>query len=196
MVVESVEASQRNYTVCELKQADTARRLYVMMGWPSIRDFSNMLKKGKLLNNPVTIEDYYMAEKIYGQDLGVIKGKKIRTKPKMVTVDIGYATYEKCNIVLAEDTMHFTSLYFLVTVSRNIKFITTQYLPDRKKKTIIQAIKQTISVYQGKGHTVTDVEITETDKQPIHTILADNEFDKIREEMEQYGIRVNVTAKQ
>jgi len=155
-----------------------------------------MLKKGKLLNNPMTIEDYCMAEKIDGQDLGVIKGKTVHTKPKTVMVDIGYATYEKCNIVLAEDTMHFTSLYFLVTVSRNIKFITTQYLPDRKKKTIIQAIKQTISVYQGKGHTVTDVEITETDKQPIHTILADNEFDKIREEMEQYGIRVNVTAKQ
>ncbi len=144
----------------------------------------------------MTIEDYCMAEKIDGQDLGVIKGKTVHTKPKTVMVDIGYATYEKCNIVLAEDTMHFTSLYFLVTVSRNIKFITTQYLPDRKKKTIIQAIKQTISVYQGKGHTVTDVEITETDKQPIHTILADNEFDKIREEMEQYGIRVNVTAKQ
>jgi len=174
MVVESVEALQRNYTACELKQADTAQRLYVMMGRPSIRDFSNMLKKGKLLNNPVTIEDYYMAEKIYGQDLGVIKGKTICTKPKMVTVDIGYATYEKCNIVLAVDIMHFTSLYFLVTVSRNIKFITTQYLPDRKEKTIIQAIKQTISIYQGKGHIVTDVEFTETDKKPIHTILADN----------------------
>jgi hypothetical protein len=76
MVVESVEALQSNYTARELKQADTARRLYVMMGRPLIRDFSNMLKKGKLLNNPVTIQDYCMAEKIYGQDLGVIKGKK------------------------------------------------------------------------------------------------------------------------
>jgi len=33
--------------------------------------------------------------------------------------------------------MHFTGLYFLVTVSRRILFIMVMMLPDRKKNTIM-----------------------------------------------------------
>jgi predicted hydrolase (HD superfamily) len=45
-------------------------------------------------------------------------------------------------------------------------------------------------------HSVTDIDFTETEERPVHTILADNEFEAVREEMEEYGIRVNITAKQ
>jgi len=54
------------------------------------------------------------------------------------------------------------------------------YLVNRKKKTIMEAMKQAINLYKGKGHTVTDCEFTETEGKPIHTILADNEFEAIR----------------
>jgi len=53
----------------------------------------------------------------------------------------------------------------------------------------VHAVKQAIAVYQGKGHTVTDIEFTETEEKPIHTILADNEFEAIRKEMEECGIK-------
>ncbi len=45
-------------------------------------------------------------------------------------------------------------------------------------------------------HSVTDIDFTETEERLVHTILADNEFEAVREEMEEYGIRVNITAKQ
>jgi hypothetical protein len=117
MVVESVEELRRNFTKKELKQAETARRLYVMMGKPSINDFASMIKKGKILNNPVSMDDYKTAETIYGKDLGVIKGKTVRMKPNPVMIDIETAVREKYNIILAVDIMQFTSLVFLVTVS-------------------------------------------------------------------------------
>jgi hypothetical protein len=53
MMVETVEKLRRNYTARELKQMDDAQRLYVIMGRPSKADFLQMIKKGKLLENPV-----------------------------------------------------------------------------------------------------------------------------------------------
>jgi len=165
------------------------------MGRPSKADFYGMLKKGKLFDNSVTMQDYENAEKMYRKDLGVIKGKTVREKPKHVSVDIDIAAKEKLNIVLAVDVMHFTSLNFLVTVSHNLQFITATILPDRKKKTIEQALKQVISVYQGRGHTVNEMNFNEQNN-PVHTILADNEVEATRESIEVLGVAVNVTAKE
>lgn len=105
------------------------------------------------------------------------------------------AAKEKLNIILAVDIMHFTSLNFLVTVSRNLRFLTATILLDRKKKTIEQALKQVINLYRGRGHAVNEMNFTEQNN-PIHTILADNEFESIRESMEALGVVVNVTAKE
>jgi len=128
MVVETVEELRRNYTIRELKQMDEARRLYVIMGRPPKVDFLQMLKKGKLLENPVRIEDFNNAERVYGKDLGVVKGKTIRIRPDRVILDTETVVKERLNIVLAVDIMNFTGLSFLVTVSRSIRFITTLLL--------------------------------------------------------------------
>jgi hypothetical protein len=55
------------------------------------------------------------------------------------------------------------------------------YLVNRKKKTIMEAMKQAINLYKGKGHTVTDCEFTETEDKPIHTILADTNLRQLDE---------------
>jgi hypothetical protein len=87
LVVNSVEELRRNYTGRELQKVKAARRLYMMMGRPSKDDFQLMLRKGKLLNNPVTMMDYNYTERIYGKDLGVVKGKIVQTRPLHVSVD-------------------------------------------------------------------------------------------------------------
>jgi len=58
----------------------------------------------------------------------------------------------------------------------------------------VEALKQVINVYKGKGHSVQSMNFTE-DNQPIHTILGDNEFEAIKEDMLELGVEVNVTAK-
>jgi len=195
MVVETVEELRRNYTTRELKQMDEAQRLYVIMGRPSKVDFLKMFKKGKLFENPVRIEDFNNAENVYGKDLGVVKGKTVRMKPDRVIIDTETAVKEKLNIILAVDVMNFTGLRFLVTVSRTLGFITATLLRDRKKRTIVEALKQVISVYKRKGHSVLSMNFTEQN-QPIHTILGDNEFEAIMEDMSELGVNVNITAKE
>jgi len=195
MMVETVEKLRRNYTARELKQMDDAQRLYVIMGRPSKADFLQMIKKGLLLENPVQMEDFINAERVYGKDLGVLKGKTVRIKPTRVTISTEDAVKEKLNIILAIDVMYFSGMSFLVTVSRKIGFITMSFLRDRKKKTIFDAMKQVIGVYKGKGHSVGMMNFTEQN-QPIHTILEDNEFKAIKDDMTEMGIEVNVTAKE
>jgi hypothetical protein len=54
--------------------------------------------------------------KIYGKDLGVIKGKTIRKRPDHVHIDVAVMPKEKKSFILSIDIMYFTGLIFLVTV--------------------------------------------------------------------------------
>jgi hypothetical protein len=193
MVVTTVEDIKRNFTKKEIDATDEARCLYVIVGRPSQKVFEEMIKTGKILNNPITLQDYRNALKIYGVDLGVLKGKTTRKKPDSIKVEIGEKPKPK-NIVLSIDIMYFTGIPFLVTVSRNIRFLTATLLSDRKKSTIMKALQQVFRVYQGRGHRIENVEFL-NEEVPVHTILADNEFQALRDDIEELGINVHIVMK-
>jgi hypothetical protein len=44
-----------------------------------------------------------------------------------------------------------------------------------------------INIYKEKGHTVTEVKFMQVNMH-VHTILADNAFEAIRMDMEEYGV--------
>jgi hypothetical protein len=52
----------------------------VILGRPSEESFELMIKKGKIINHPVSVTNFRNAKKIYGKDLGMIKGKTAREK--------------------------------------------------------------------------------------------------------------------
>jgi len=93
--------------------------------------------------------------------------------------------------------MYLASLMFLVTVSRNVLFITATLLMNRKKNTIFNAIQQVLKVYKSKGHCVKDLEFSTDDEgnQSIHTILVDNEFRVLQDEIERLGVGVMIVSK-
>jgi len=142
MVFDTVDELKRNFTKREIEGAGVARRMYVTLGRPLQGVFESIIRKGGIINNPVIITDYRNALRIYGKDLGSIKGETTRTKPQHVQVESSRFPERKKDTVLLVDIMHFTGINFLVTVSRDIKFITTGVLPDRKKITISKSIKQ------------------------------------------------------
>ena len=142
------------------------------MGRPSDQIFENMIKRRRILNNPITVMDYRNAIKIYGKDLGCIKGKTVRSKPQHVKVDVTSEQVKGMKVVLSIDLMSFTGITFLVTVARDVQFITALFLQDRRKATILKAIRTVVNLYKGKGHTVEEVKYNEYNN-PVHTILAD-----------------------
>jgi hypothetical protein len=112
-----------------------------------------------------------------------------------VKIELDEASKERYNIVLSADLMHLMGMVFLVTVSRNYTFLTTTYLTDRKRSTIFRAIKQVIGIYTGPKHVLKEIEFTEWNN-PIHTLLVDNEFSALKDQIEEEGTRVNVAAKE
>lgn len=74
-VIETVENTQQKLAKRELNGADQARRLYVIMGRPSVELFELMSKKGKIINNPITTTDFRKAKKVYGKYPGHLKEK-------------------------------------------------------------------------------------------------------------------------
>jgi hypothetical protein len=104
-----------------------------------------------------------------------LKEETTRSKSKHVKVHF-LENPKPRNIVFSVDLMYFTGLMFLAIVSRNIRFITALLLAERKKNTIMNAIHQVMKIYQGKGHTIENIEFEEEKEKPIHTLLADNEF--------------------
>jgi hypothetical protein len=174
MVVNTVTELQRKYTRRGVEGADKARRLYVIVGRPSNDTFKMMLEKGLVLNNPVTVTDYENALSIYGNDLGVIKGKTVRNKSDHVPVNLSCFPKEKMNLVLSVYIMHIMEVSFPVTVIRDIRFIMATVISDRRRKTITEAMNQVINLYNGRGHKIEEMEFSEY-RNPIHTVLADNE---------------------
>jgi hypothetical protein len=153
-----------------------------------------MLKKGKIVHNLITVQDYKNALQVYGTNLGVWKGKTTRSKSEHVKVQF-LKNSKPRNIILSVDLMNFTGLMFLTTVSGNIKFITATLVLDRKKNTIMGAIQQVLKIYQGKGHLIEDIEFEEKEETPIHTLLADNEFQSLKDNLEELGMRVHVVTR-
>jgi hypothetical protein len=161
MVVNMAEELQQNYTRREREGADRARRLYVIVRRPSDETLKGMLNKGLVLNNPVTVSDYENAVAIYGKDLGAIKGKTVRSKSEHVPVNLNCFPRERKALILSVDLMHIMEICFLVTVIRDLRFITAIALSDRKRKTIMDAMNQVINLYRGRGHEVKEMEFSE-----------------------------------
>jgi len=77
-------------------------------------------------NNPVTVDDINIAEKVYGPDIGSLKGKTTRRKPKPVVKDYVEIPRElketHQDVELAIDTMFVSKIPFLTTISKNIMY--------------------------------------------------------------------------
>jgi phosphatidate phosphatase PAH1 len=80
-------------------------------------------------------------------------------------------------------------------MSRDFRFITATALGNRKRKTIWSALKQVKSLHQSKGHKIEEMEFSEHEN-ALHTILMDNEFETLIEEIEEFGIKININAKE
>jgi hypothetical protein len=111
MIVNTVEELKRNFSKREIEVADKARRMYVMMGRPLDEIFESLIRRGKILNHPITVTDFKNAIKIYGKDLGCIKGKTTWTRTKRVVIDATSGPDQQLKVILSVDIMNFTGIF-------------------------------------------------------------------------------------
>ena len=130
-----MQENEEGYSQRQIQDAKKARDLYAKVGYPSARDFKNIISKNLILNCPVTASDVARADKIYGKYIHALKGKNTRTKPKPVVID--YMVMPKNilennkNITLSIDIMFVKKIPFVTTISRHIEFTTVEVIQKR-----------------------------------------------------------------
>ena len=84
-------------------------------------------------------------------------------------------------VTLVGDVMFVNGIPFLVTMSRRIRFITVQHVPDRKASALANVMKQVMNLYSRAGFV-------------CQTALMDGEFEPLKAKLVG-SIEVNTTAK-
>jgi Reverse transcriptase (RNA-dependent DNA polymerase) len=124
-----------------------------------------------LANCPVTEHDVRVADDIYGPNLGSLKGKTVHRPSPHVHAGVDPVPPDILGrhrgVTLAIDIMFVNKIPFLVTLSRNLKFLTVEDLPNRQEGTVRDKLKAVTRLYHHRGF-------------HIDTILADPEFEMLR----------------
>jgi hypothetical protein len=71
-----------SHQIADAEKACTT--LHHMLGWPSECIFKHMIKHNLIHNTIITTDDITRASKIYGPDLGCLKGKTVWQAPEPV----------------------------------------------------------------------------------------------------------------
>ena len=75
ILVNTVSDKASRYTAADYSRAEKARRLQIIIGRPSVKDYLRIVNTNLLPNCPVTAQDSMAAEDIFGPDIGSLQGK-------------------------------------------------------------------------------------------------------------------------
>jgi hypothetical protein len=182
-MVDTIKANREGFTDRDYKRAKRARKALGLVGYPSPRDFKNMVSYNMIKNCPVTPSDVANANKIFGPDLTTLKGMTVRVIPPVVMTDYVQIPQEivslNRNVTLAIDIMFANSPPFMVSISRKIKFTIVEYLLGRKQTQLVNSIRKNINLYQTRGFTK-------------DTALMDREFECLKSDLPE--LNLNTTA--
>ncbi|MEN9849167.1 MAG: hypothetical protein RL368_1907, partial [Pseudomonadota bacterium] len=184
-LVETVKKNESFYTTRQIARAKEAKNFIHSLGYPSAADIRNMIKMNSVKNCPITIEDIELAEKIYGRDVGALKGKTTRTKPKPVISDTIAIPDElkdaQRSVDLCIDIMVINGLSFFTTISRNIKYRTAEFIKNHSIEEIKIKLDHILEIYQNAGFNV-------------KRIFGDNEFKPLKHFLSNMNIILNICS--
>jgi hypothetical protein len=134
-------------------------------------------------NCPVVSIDVTNANTLLGPDLAMLKGKTVITTSLSSMTDYIQIPKEivglNHNVTWAISIMFVNGLPFLVSILRNVKFVTVEYLLGRNQPSLIKSIRKIIYLYNKRGFNV-------------NTALMDPEFECLRADLP--DLNLNTTA--
>lgn len=191
MLVQTVRGNYEGFTERDVLRARAARELQHRMGQPSDTEIKHLLKEKEkvshalLKNCPLTIDDWENAKVIFGPSVPRLKGtsrrmKPTRAEPEYIRIPRDLVDMNKY-VTLVADVMFVCGLPFLISLSRRIRFVTLQYMPNRSAGEIKNGLKDVVNLYLRAGFV-------------IQAAIMDNEFEKIKTKLLPV-CEVNTTAK-
>ena len=112
-------------------------------------------------NCPVEMEDVDIAVKIFGPDIGTLKGKSVRRPPNPVRENLieipAEIKAEHKNLTLCIDIMFVNGLPLLTAIDRSIRFRSLVPLESRSKSDMYTALDKILRRYGQSGFRITSV---------------------------------------
>jgi hypothetical protein len=125
-----------------------------MIGNPSKGGYKGLVSSNMISNCPIAPTDITNARAIFGSDLASVRGKIVRRTPAPVAADhvaVPCAVVERNKVVtMVADVFFVDGMPFLVTLSRNIKFVMVEHLPVRTANALVKHIERVLHIY-GRG---------------------------------------------
>ena len=143
-LVSSVEENKMGYTKRQFEDAKRARRLYHIVGCPTVENFKHILRQNIIKNCPVTIEDVNIAERIFGPDIGALKGKTVHKSPIRVKEDLVEVPPElkdkHKNLIFCMDIMFVNGMPMLTGIDRSLRFRSLVPLENRTARELYKKL--------------------------------------------------------
>lgn len=184
VLINTVAGNKASYTKGDYKRAQLARDIQIKIGRPSTKDFIRIVDNNLLVNCPITCQDIITAERMFGLEVGALKGKTTRAPPSTVKGMVNLVPIEPqyCAVTLCGDIMFVNGIAFLVTISRNIKFGTIKAIPNQTMATLLKGIQKVMQLYKCGGF-------------KIVMTLTDGQFEPLRGDLAGWGITLNEAAR-
>jgi hypothetical protein len=146
-LIDTVEDRSEFYTRRELEQAKLARQLQNIVGYPSTKEFQEVIIH-HLPGCPVTLRDIQIAEDVYGPNLASLKGKTVRsTQPHIdgkVTGVPPEILSRHQDVVLCIDIAQVNGVECFLTYSKSVRYGTADILPNRQTDTVRQILQKVV----------------------------------------------------
>jgi hypothetical protein len=159
--VNTVLENKTGFTKRQIKCAEIARNLYKTLSYPYMKDLKWVIRSNQIKYCPVTIQDIYVAMKIWGKNIATLKGKTTRSKTHPVARDYVKVPKELLKlhkeVFLTTDIFFVDKIPFFLTLSRNICFTAVNHLMDRTVLQILKAFKEMYQYYLQCGFHITNV---------------------------------------
>jgi hypothetical protein len=187
-LISTVAENRKGYTLHQFERAKEARKLYHIVGTPTMNNFKSLLRMNVIQNCPVTVEVVNISEKIFGPDMSSLKGKLTRRKPKPVRSDLIEIPNEIItkhhDIDLCMDAMYVNECGMLTAIDRTIKFRSLVPMNTKQHVEYYRALDQILWHYNRAGFV-------------IRMIHCDGEFRGIMEKVEDnLDVNMNFTNAQ
>ena len=160
-LVSTVTENRKGYTLRQFERAKQARKLYHIVGTPTIENFKSLIRMNIIKNCPVTVEDINIAEKIFGPDISSLKGKSTRRKPKPARKDLIKIPKELImkhhDIELCMDTMYINQCGMLTAIDRTVKYRSLVPIDTRHHEEYYRALDQILRYYNNAGFVITEI---------------------------------------
>ena len=187
LAITTVEGQKELFSGADRKRAERAYKLQEIVGYPSDKDFLQMIDNKAIQNCTVTRRDIKMARQIYGRNRSSLQGKTVRRQVPHVREDITMIPESVLknykHVTLCCDIFHVNGIKFIGTISKHIKFRTARAITNMRKSTLLSTLKTIIGLYESRGLIVKE-------------IFADNQFECIRDDLLQLDnpVTANITA--